>query len=58
MNQRIIQQMTSSPLFKRAQEMCQGKSVPEIQQMARNICAQKGVDYDEALKEFRRFIGQ
>lgn len=58
MNQQLIQQMSSSPLFKRAQEMCQGKSIPEIQQMVRNVCAQKGVDYDEALKEFRRFIGQ
>lgn len=58
MNPQLIQQITSSPLFKRVQDMCQGKSVPEIEQIAKNICNQKGVDYDVALAEFKRFIGQ
>lgn len=51
-------QMTSSPLFKRAREMADGKSSDEIQQIARNICAQKGVDFDEALTEFKKMVGK
>ena len=51
-------QMTSSPLFKRAQEMADGKSSDEIQQIARNICAQKGVNFDEALVEFKKIVGK
>lgn len=50
--------MTSSPLFKRAQEMADGKSSDEIQQIARNICAQKGVNFDEALVEFKKIVGK
>lgn len=51
-------QMTSSPLFKRAQEMADGKSGDEIQQIARNICVQKGVNFDEALTEFKKIVGK
>ena len=51
-------QMTSSPLFKRAQEMADGKSSDEIQQIAKNICAQRGVNFDEALTEFKKIVGK
>jgi hypothetical protein len=51
-----LAQMTNSPLFKKAQEMSYGKSAEEIQQIARNICNQRGVDYDAALTEFKSFL--
>lgn len=54
----MLNQIISSPLFKRAQDMTNGKSPAEIEQIARNICAQRGVDFDDALKEFKKFLGQ
>ncbi len=49
-------QMTSSPLFKRAQEMAAGKSSEDIQNIARNLCAQRGVDFDDALIQFKKMF--
>ncbi len=57
MNQDLTQ-MTSSPLFKRAQEMGQGKSDAEIEKIARNICEQKGIRYDDAVQMFNQMFGQ
>lgn len=50
-------QITSSPLFKRAQEMAYGKSPEAIQDIARNLCSQRGVSLDEALSQFKRMFG-
>lgn len=52
----LYQQMTSSPLFNRAQQMADGKSPAELEQIARNICVSKGVNYDEAVKAFRQIM--
>lgn len=37
--------------------MADGKSEAELQQIARNLCAQSGVDYDAALSQFRAIMG-
>lgn len=42
-----------SSLFNRAQQMASGKTDFELEQIARNICATKGIDFDEALKQFK-----
>ena len=42
-----------SSLFSRAQQMASGKTDSELEQIARNICATKGIDFDEALKQFK-----
>ena len=42
-----------SLLFSRAQQMASGKTDSELEQIARNICATKGIDFDEALKQFK-----
>ena len=42
-----------SSLFSRAQQMANGKTDSELEQIARNICATKGIDFDEALKQFK-----
>lgn len=46
----------SSPLFKRAQEMAQGKSRDELEQIAKNICEQKGINYNDAYKAFSQML--
>lgn len=36
----------NNPMFQQAMNMANGKSPEQIQQVARNICSQKGIDYD------------
>lgn len=50
------EQQFNMPLFKRAQEMAQGKSRTELEQIARNICEQKGISYEEAYKAFFQML--
>ena len=42
-----------SSLFSCVQQMASGKTDSELEQIARNICATKGIDFDEALKQFK-----
>ena len=37
------------PLFNMAWKMAYGKSKEEIEQIAKNLCAEKGLNYDEVL---------
>lgn len=53
----MIQQIQSSPLFKRAQEMAKGKSEKELQQICKNLCQQMGVDIDKAAAQFNSQFG-
>ena len=49
--------LTSNPLYKRAQEMSQGKTPQELQQIAMNICREKGIDFNQALEVFKQQFG-
>lgn len=46
-------QAQNNPLFQRAQEMSKGKSPQEVEQVIRNLCQQRGIDYDSALQQFQ-----
>jgi hypothetical protein len=50
----LRQQLSSNPLFNRAEEMAKGKSEAELEQIARNLCAQRGIDLEEAWKMFQQ----
>lgn len=55
----MIQQMANqmlknNPLFQRAMQMAQGKSEDELKQIANNLCKQRGIDIDEACKQFEQ----
>ena len=55
----MIQQMANqmlknNPLFQRAMQMAQGKSEDELRQIANNLCKQRGIDIDEACKQFEQ----
>jgi hypothetical protein len=56
MNQQEIlkSQLASNPLFKRAEEMAEGKSPNELEQIAKNLCQQRGIDYEYAWKTFQQ----
>lgn len=51
------QMMQNNPLFKRAEEMAQGKSEQELEQVARNLCEQRGINLEQAYKQFQAFMG-
>ena len=59
MNQLISNQNNQQfniPLFQRAQQMAYGKDKNELEQIARNICEQKGINYEEAYKAFFQML--
>lgn len=59
MQQRMMQQFSGNPLFQRAKQMAQGKSQQELEQVARNLCQQRGIDINAAFSQFQqRFAGQ
>lgn len=58
MMQNMIQQMIKgNPLYKRAEQMAQGKSEDELKQIAVNLCQQRGININEAYKQFQSFMG-
>ena len=44
----------NNPLFQRAQQMADGKNEDQLEQTARNLCKQRGIDFDTAFAEFKR----
>lgn len=54
----MLQNLNSNPLFQQAQRMAQGKSEAEIIQIARNICREKGINFDEAYSIFQSQYNQ
>ena len=57
MMQNMIQQMIKgNPLYKRAEKMAQGKSEDELKQVAVNLCQQRGININEAYKQFQNFM--
>ena len=51
------QNIGSNPLFQQEQKMSQGKSEQEIIQIAKNICKEKGIDFDSAFSTFKSMMG-
>lgn len=47
----------NNPAYKRAQEMSKGKTDKEIQQIAANLCKQRGIDMHAAYKQFTQMFG-
>lgn len=57
-SQMMNQQLQNNPLFQRAQQMAQGKSPQELEQVAKNLCQQRGIDLDSAMNQFKQMMGQ
>lgn len=51
--QNLMNNLISNPLFARAQEMAKGKGPQELEQIAMNICKEKGIDYQQAKEQFK-----
>jgi hypothetical protein len=46
--------LKNNPLFQRATQMAQGKSEQELKQIASNLCKQRGINMDEAYRQFEQ----
>lgn len=58
MLQQLMQTMHNNPMFRRAQQMAEGKNEEELRQTALNLCKQMGFDFDEMQKNFRSELEQ
>ena len=56
MQQFFQQNLSSNPLFLQAQRMSQGISESEIIQIAKNICMEKGINFDEDYSIFKTMM--
>ena len=52
----MLQNLNSNPLFLQAQKMAQGKSEQELMVIARNVCNEKGIDFDSALSTLKSMM--
>jgi hypothetical protein len=52
--QMLLSQFGNNPLFNRAQQMASGKTPQELERVARNLCEQRGINYDDAMKAFQQ----
>lgn len=43
-----------NPLFQRAQQMAKGKSANQVQEVCKNICKQRGFDFDQMKNQFQQ----
>ena len=50
-------QMGSTPMGKNLLNLARGGRADEIELIARNLCKQKGVDFDKEFNSFKRAIG-
>lgn len=51
----IINQMLSgNPQFQRVMQMVDGKTPKEMEQVARNLCEQRGMDFNQAVNQMRQ----
>lgn len=48
--------LQGNPTFQRAQQMAQGKNQQQLEQTAKNLCQQIGIDYNDALNQFNNQI--
>ena len=54
-NNNLLNLFSNNPLFARAQQMAEGKTPEELQQIALNICKEKGLDMNQMLQQFKQF---
>lgn len=57
-NNNPLNLFSNNSLFIRAQQMAQGKTPEELQQIALNICKEKGLDMDKMLQQFQSMFNK
>lgn len=52
----MMQQMfNGDPAFSRAMQMARGKSPQQIEQIVRNLCQERGIDFEQFKQNFGQF---
>lgn len=49
----LLNQMNTDPRFRQAQQMAQGKSPKDLEQTCKNLCRQRGINFEDALAQFQ-----
>lgn len=57
MKSMMNQMIKNNPMFQRAMQMAQGKSQNELEQIAENLCKQRGIKIEDAKKQFSSMFG-
>ena len=57
MKSMMNQMMKNNPMFQRAIQMAQGKSQNELEQIAENLCKQRGIKIEDEKKQFSSIFG-
>ena len=57
MKSMMNQMIKNNPMFQRAMQMAQGKSQNELEQIAENLCKQRGIKIEDAKKQFSSIFG-
>jgi hypothetical protein len=50
-------QMSNTPMGKNLLQLAKEHKATDIEQIARNLCAQKGIDFDSEFMSFRKQLG-
>lgn len=50
--------MRNNPMYNRAKQMTEGKNEQQLEQLAKNLCKQRGIDLDSAVKQFQQILNQ
>lgn len=50
--QMMFSMFQGHPMLGRAQQMSQGKGVDQIEEICRNVCKQRGFDFDQMKDQF------
>lgn len=50
-------EMANTPMGKNLMELAKQNKTSEIEKIARNICAQHGIDFDKEFSSFKQSIG-
>ena len=58
MEMMLKQMLGNNPMFQRAKQMAEGKNEQELKQIASNLCKQRGIDFEEAYKQFQTQMNQ
>lgn len=57
MKSMMNQMIKNNPMFQRAMQMAHGKSQNELEQIAENLCKQRGIKIEDAKKQFSSMFG-
>ena len=49
----MMSQLNANPMFRQAQQMAEGKSPEELKQTCKNLCKQRGINFDDAWAQFQ-----